>query len=168
MLNRISLESFTPLVWLTERVNSLSERIANRSKKPQTVEIEVVGPLPRTFNMDTEEAEAEMPEGAHYFVPQKGGKGKYMYCVFESGGDYYPIPLDRRFTQIEVSEIAEKPVASASQVYHLQKKHTMHRRYMRRGSAMEKVQATMYVCLAGGLGFLLFVIFSEVTKSEGM
>ena len=28
---------------------------------------------------------------------------------------------------------------------------------------MQKAQATMYVILAGGLGFLLFIIFSEVT-----
>ena len=158
------LESNRFLLWLTDRVNGLSGRVAERSKKPKTVEVEVMGAVPRVERWDVEEAEASMPEGSHYFVPQKGGKGKYMYCVFESGGDYYPIPLDRRYTQIDVSEIAEKPVASASQVYHLQKKNTMHRRYMRRGSAMEKVQATLYVCLAGGLGFLIFIIFSEMTK----
>lgn len=158
------LESNRFLLWLTDKVNRLSVRVVERSKKPKYVEVEVMGAVPRIERWDLEEAEARMPEGSHYFVPQKGGKGKYMYCVFESGGDLYPVPLDRRNTQIDITEIAEKPVASASQIYHLQKKHTMHRRYMRRGGAMEKVQATLYVCLAGGLGFLIFIIFSEMTK----
>lgn len=158
---------FKPWVGVADWATGVYGRVADRSQKPKTVEVEVIGAIPRTEQWDADEARVTLPEGCHYYVPQRGNKGKYMYCVFESGGQYYPIPLDRQANKITVDEIADKPVATASQVYHLQKKHTMHRRYQRRGGAMEKIQATLYVCLAGGLGFLLFIIFAEVTK-DGM
>ncbi len=142
--------------------------INRRSQKPQTVEVEILGPEPRTEKWDVAEAERRLPVTGRYVVPRKLWKPKVMYCVFpvQDGSRYYPVPLDRKqaVLNLEPEEHLEKITANTQQVYHMEKQQVRRKRYSRRGSAMQKAQATMYVVLAGGLGFLLFIIFSEVTS----
>ena len=75
------------------------------------------------------------------------------------------------FTAVEIAFFAddsgehlENITTTTNQLYHMEKQEVRRKRYSRRGSAMAKAQQTMYVLLAGGLGFLLFIIFSEVTE----
>tara|TARA_B100000749_G_scaffold68776_1_gene51598 strand:- start:2092 stop:2544 length:453 start_codon:yes stop_codon:yes gene_type:complete len=139
--------------------------IGRRSQKPKTVEVEILGPTLSTEHWDVEKAEELLPLRARFVSPRRLGKPKIMYCVFKSGPNYYPIPLDRKQAVLadKPEEFLEKITATTEQVYHMEKQQVRRKRYSRRGSAMQKAQATMYVLLAGGLGFLLFIIFSEVT-----
>lgn len=139
--------------------------VGRRSQKPKTVEVEILGPELITEQWDVEKAEELLPIQARFTVARRLGKPKVIYSVFKAGGNYYPIPLDRKQATLSESpdDHLEKITATTQQVYHMEKQQVRRKRYSRRGSAMQKAQATMYVILAGGLGFLLFIIFSEVT-----
>ncbi len=147
--------------------------VGKRSQKPKTVEVEILGPRPRLEHWDIERAERELPIQARFIQTRKLGKPKVMYCVFSGKSQdgqtrLYPVPLDRKQAILSESpdEFLDKITANTQQVYHMEKQQVRRKRYSRRGSAMQKAQATMYVLLAGGLGFLLFIIFSEVTSTN--
>ena len=146
-------------------LDAIQNRLKKRIEKPKTVPVEIIGPKPRVETWVLEEAEKKFPIQARYLVPTRKGKPTVMYCVFESGSEYYPIPLDRKEALLttDPEEPLEKVSANTTQLFHMEKQTVRRMRYSRKGSAMQKVQATMYVCLAGGLAFLLFIIFSEVT-----
>ena len=139
--------------------------VGRRSQKPKTVEVEILGPTPSVEQWDVEKAEELLPIQARFVSPRRFGTPKVMYCVFKSGPNYYPVPLDRKQATLSDTpdDHLDKITATTQQVYHMEKQQVRRKRYSRKGSAMQKAQATMYVILAGGLGFLLFIIFSEVT-----
>ena len=144
-------------------------------KKRGKVDVEIIGPSPRTEQWTLEDAENTFPIQARYLVPRRRGSPRVMYCVFEGRTQegtiaYFPVPIDRKEAFLlprseNPEDSLEKVSANTTQVFHMEKQTVRRRRYSRKASAMAKIQATMYVCLAGGLIFLLFIIFSEVTSS---
>ncbi len=94
-----------------------------------------------------------------------GGRLTLCYCVYRDGDKYWPVPIDRKRVNLDSSaaEHLEKIHPNTTQTYFVEKQHTRRRKYARQGSNLQKVQAGLYVALAGGLLFLLFIIFSEVT-----
>jgi len=145
---------------------------SSAEKKRGKVDVEIIGPTPRTERWTLEDAENTFPIQARYLVPRRRGTPKVMYCVFEArtqdgGTAFFPVPIDRKEAFLRNPEDSlEKVSANTTQVFHMEKQTVRRRRYSRKASAMAKIQATMYVCLAGGLVFLLFVIFSEVTSTN--
>lgn len=157
------------MVAVTAKLGRSFGKIGSWAQKPKMVEVEILGPQPRTEKWTLERAEDELPVQARYVFQRKIGKAKVMYCVFAVGESYYPPPLDRKeiafFADADESgEHLENITTTTNQLYHMEKQEVRRKRYARKGSAMAKAQQTMYVLLAGGLGFLLFIIFSEVTE----
>lgn len=164
----VAIPIFKKIKFLAPIKNRIQQRIQERAQKPKLIEVEILGPEPRVEKWTVEKAEKELSIQSRYIVPSRFNKSKVMYCVFPANDQFYPVPLDRKMAILsdEPEDHLEKVTANTQQVYHMEKQQVRRKRYSRKGSAMQKAQATMYVLLAGGLGFLLFIIFSEVTDKS--
>ena len=168
------------MVAITARPVNFLSGLKKIVQRPATVEVEVVGPRPTITKWPLEKAEAELPITARYSKAGFMGRITLVYCVFETIEEvlaaecnptdntfvkYRPVPIDRKRQNLDNSpaEYLEKVHPNTVQTFFIEKQHTRRKKFAHKGSALQKVQAGLYVALAGGLAFLLFIIFAEVT-----